>query len=452
MTPQRRVPGGFVYVWVSPLVRRRCDTRRDTADYLGPMTKFRIKPRDTAPDVTQMSVTERAALDPEFAARLKQVHADSAARSRAAENKWLGPGLDRLPSGAIRYRYRDAQGVQRTGRVESPTYKVKRHGADDVKARDEARRLLAAAKGEVASGVAVAVVKDKVADYARTWNQSRPTRTTSQKARASNLRLLERSPLGSVPIQSVKPSQVQQWVKWMIDEGHGPSTVRQRYKWLSSVFRSAVDDQVIRQSPCVRISLPEVARDTSEPLTLDQVRSLADAIEPRYQFAVLLQAGCGLRVSELLGLTPECIDTESMTVAVTHQRAADGSLTDLKTSASKRTLPFPAGLLDPFKAHTDTFVKGAPLFPNIKGGSTSKDTYNREFRRAVEACDDVPDETTTHDLRHHYGAVLLLANVPVNTVARMMGHQDATTLLRVYARVLDQSKDLVRNALDNLWG
>ncbi len=71
---------------------------------------------------------------------------------------------------------------------------------------------------------------------------------------------------------------------------------------LRSIYTSAVLDRLVASSPVVRVQLPRSERARVVPLTVDQVRALAEAMPARTRAMVLTQAGLGLRVGELLAL------------------------------------------------------------------------------------------------------------------------------------------------------
>jgi integrase len=100
-------------------------------------------------------------------------------------------------------------------------------------------------------------------------------------------------------------TDVEALVKRWVADGAAPRTTRDRFKWVKTLFAAAVRSDVIRKSPCVGIKLPEVVAAKITPLTATQVEALADAIDPRLRAMVLLGYGCGLRVSEALGLTEQ---------------------------------------------------------------------------------------------------------------------------------------------------
>jgi len=104
-----------------------------------------------------------------------------------------------------------------------------------------------------------------------------------------------------------------------------------------SVYAAAVVDRLVVSSPATRLTLPSAHRERVVPLTVDQVRALAGALAPRYQAMVLVQAGLGLRVGELLGLRVGDVDFLRRTVHVEHQAVQrTRELLPPKTPRSKR--------------------------------------------------------------------------------------------------------------------
>ena len=64
----------------------------------------------------------------------------------------------------------------------------------------------------------------------------------------------------------------------------------------------------------------------------------------------------------------------------------------------------------------------------------------------------LPKGTTSHDLRHHYAGVLLAAGESVMAVAERLGHEDASLVLSTYGRLMPDSDDRTRSAVDAAWG
>jgi integrase len=159
-----------------------------------------------------------------------------------------------------------------------------------------------------------------VTEACRRWAASRPHRpTTAVRVQRMIRQQVEPSPLGSMRLVSVKPSDVQGWVTGLVNAGLAPATVKLYLRLFSAVCNSAVLDSVIPSSPVQRITLPRPEVERVVPLTVAQVRIIADAVPPRNRAMVITQAGLGLRVGELLALRVADVDFLRRTTRVEHQ-------------------------------------------------------------------------------------------------------------------------------------
>ncbi|MGH3824151.1 MAG: tyrosine-type recombinase/integrase [Pseudonocardiaceae bacterium] len=172
---------------------------------------------------------------------------------------------------------------------------------------------------------------------------------------------IEPTSLGSRKLAAVRPSEVHAWVA---DRGTvlAPATLRKLVGLLRSVFADAVLDRRIATNPVVRVSLPTAPRERVVPLTVSQVRALADAVPPRYRAMVLTRAGLGLRIGELLGLRLADIDFLRRTVRIEHQsHGVTRQLVPPKTESSRRVIPLPAMVADALAAHLAARPAGADI-------------------------------------------------------------------------------------------
>jgi integrase len=83
-----------------------------------------------------------------------------------------------------------------------------------------------------------------------------------------------------------------------------PSTVHTVFAVLRSLTQGAVADQLIPANPCSRVPLPRLDKHVVVPLPASAV----SAMPPRYELAVWLAAGAGLREGEALGLTAQRVE------------------------------------------------------------------------------------------------------------------------------------------------
>lgn len=201
-----------------------------------------------------------------------------------------------------------------------------------------------------------------VAEYARRWAASRPHKSGTARRTESMISVhIEGTPLGARRLASVLPPEVLGWVSGRA-KVLAPSTLRQLVGLVRSVFTSAVADRLVVTSPATRLTLPSAERERIVPLSVEQVRGLAEAMAPRYRAMVYVQAGTGLRIGELLGLRLCDVDFLRRTGRVEHQAAQKTrELVPPKTPRSRRSVPLPKVAADALAAHLAEFPAGEPV-------------------------------------------------------------------------------------------
>ncbi|MEV1175818.1 site-specific integrase [Nonomuraea sp. NPDC049784] len=178
--------------------------------------------------------------------------------------------------------------------------------------------------------------------------------------------------------------------------------------------------------------------------------ALADAITPRYQLAVWLGFGLGLRPGEALGLTTAKVEAETKRVYV-HRQAQNGELVELKTKASRRTLPVYDLILAKVEEHQRGYRvgPGGILITNRCGRIAQRKSFNDCWRQAVEAA-GLPKGTRFHDLRHFYASGLIKANLNPKVIQTRLGHATIAETMDTYGHLFPDQDDLGRGAIDAL--
>lgn len=299
-----------------------------------------------------------------------------------------------------------------------------------------------------------------VTEYARSWAAARPFRASTARRVEGQIRVhIEGSALGGRRLVAVRPSEVQAWAG-QLAKTHAPATVALQVTLLKSVYAAAVLDRLVAASPVVKIALPRADRPRIVPLSVGQVRELANAVPDRYSALVLTQAGLGLRLGELLALRVQDVDFLRRTARVEYQlNDRTRERVEPKTPKSRRTVPLPAVVQEALAAHIAQFppLADGTLFYGHNERVLHHPYYGtRIFKRAVLRLaagegSTFPAATTPHDLRHHYASVLLAAGESVVAVAERLGHDDATMVIKVYGHLLPDSEDRTRRALDEAW-
>jgi integrase len=291
-----------------------------------------------------------------------------------------------------------------------------------------------------------------VADYSEVWIEGRSQRETARELRKRYLRNhIATTPLGRMRVRDVRHSHVQASATDRAKHLK-PPTLRTLVSLLSSIFSSAVMDRLISQSPVRRIRLPREAATRVVPPTVEQVRTLADAVPLHCRAMVIAQAGLGLRAGELLGLAFDDVDFLRRVVHVRKQLSRDAKQRiECKTPQSVRDVPLPRFVADELARHIRMYrySDSGLIFTTSRGGGWGQIDYARRLRWAVERA-GLPAGMTSHDLRHHYASVLS-AGESVVAVADRLGHENATLVLTTYGHLLPDSEERTRRALDEAW-
>ncbi|NRQ39672.1 site-specific integrase [Nonomuraea sp. NN258] len=229
-----------------------------------------------------------------------------------------------------------------------------------------------------------------------------------------------------------------------------PTTVHTVFAVLRLVLQAAVDDGDIPSNPCSRVPLPRIAARVVEPLPVEAVLALANVMTPRYKLAVWLGFGLGLRLGEALGLTVSKVQPEAKRVQV-HRQAQKGELVELKTKASRRTLPIDDLVLAQIQEHQTHYSPGPEgvLITNRCRRVAQRKSFNECWREAVAKA-GLPKGTRFHDLRHFYASGLIKANLNPKVIQTRLGHATIAETMDTYGHLFPDQDDLGRGAIDAL--
>lgn len=351
--------------------------------------------------------------------------------------------IKRRPDGKWRARYRDPAGKE-----------LARH----FERRVDAERFITGIEHAKIVGAYVDPAAGRVTlrDYAERWRVAQVHRPSTAVQVEGNLRKHVYPALGDRPLVSIRPSEVQAWVRGLTDE-LAPATVELIYRYLASVLRAAVADRLIVRTPCEGVKLPKQNRSQVEPLPVEGVEALVDAMPDRYRAMVVLAAGTGLRQGECFGLTMDRVDFLRRSLMVDRQLSqVSGTYPRLappKTAASVRRVPLPAVVVDALAGHLADFSPGGDglIFTNQRGEPIRRTRFSDDWRPAVARA-GLPVGTRFHDLRHFYASLLIRHGESVKVVQARLGHASAAETLDTYSHLWPDSEDQTRAAVDAVLG
>jgi integrase len=257
---------------------------------------------------------------------------------------------------------------------------------------------------------------------------------------------------GNIPLERLKPSHVQAWVKQMTDKPLAPNTIRSRLNHVRAVIRAAVADRAIPFDVTTTVTLPRARRAEAAMVipTTAQVGAAMQHAPEQFSAFVAVCAFGGLRLGEAAGLRVSDIDFMRREIHVERQaQLVNGGKVELHPPkfGSERTIYVPAELITILSEHVRVHVSGDDperwMFPGTNGDPLHQNSADYLWRK-TRATSGVGFRL--HDLRHFYASGLIAAGCDVVTVQRALGHSAASFTLNTYSHLWPKAEDRTRKA------
>jgi integrase/recombinase XerD len=224
--------------------------------------------------------------------------------------------------------------------------------------------------------------------------------------------------------------------------GARPRTTARLLSSLRRYYRYLVREGRLQADPSVRIDTPRIGRPLPESLSEREVEDLLTAPDPQDSLGLRDRAmlellyACGLRVSELVGLTSEQVNLSQGVIRLTGK------------GNKERLVPLGEEAVDWVQRYRDTCrprlagaVLARQLFITARGkGMTRQAFWYRIRHYAIKA--GINKHLSPHTLRHAFATHLLNHGADLRVVQMLLGHSDLSTT-QIYTHVArERLKDL----------
>ncbi len=223
------------------------------------------------------------------------------------------------------------------------------------------------------------------------------------------------------------------------DEGgrYSAATIHRRVSMLKGFHKFLAREGICQSDPTARLPLPKREQHLPDVLSIEQVDALMEQVATLWKGDIALRNrailevlyGCGLRVSELVGLN------------LADLRFEDGLLSVIGKGNKQRMVPISGMALHwlqrcleearPNFLGSDT-RQATAVFLNARGGRLTRQSVHTLVARAGRAIG--VENLHPHTLRHSFATHLLEGGADLRAIQEMLGHADISTT-QVYTHV-----------------
>lgn len=337
----------------------------------------------------------------------------------------------------------------------------KASGKTKTDAKDKLKEILR----DLDDGLAVAphgyTVNDAVEDWLRFGLSGKSVATVNKNAILARTHVI--SALGSRKLRDLTADDVDRWLAEKATTLSTSTLQNVRSVLSRAIGRAQARDKVKRnvvllcQTPKGRIGRPSTA------LTLPQAEALlrsAEADQSVIGAYIVLSLLTGARTEELRALTWTHVDLsgdpDATPLVPPHvmvwRSVRDGG--DTKTRRSRRTLALPQRCVAALTAHharQRPAGRDGLVFASRAGTELDAANVRRGFRRVVAAAGLAAGDWTPRELRHSFVSLLSDARVPIEQIARLVGHNGTTVTELIYRHQLRPVLDEGATVMDRIF-
>ncbi len=253
--------------------------------------------------------------------------------------------------------------------------------------------------------------------------------------------------IGDALLFKILPDHIQTMIN-DFSKSHSEKSCRNLLSDVSGVFKYAVLNKIIKNNPCNGVKVPLDSEKYQYYIyDEDEFNALLDVVTgTSFEIPVLLGALCGLRLSEIMGLTWNDIDFETKQINVRKANVCINShviTKTTKTRTSYRKITAPSYVIERLLIY-----KGVGyVYPKNDGSAENGGSFSKRFSRMLKR-NSLP-HTRFHDLRHFNATMMLKKGVSDKEASERLGHSDVN-MTKKYQHVLSNMKSKSADILDSI--
>ena len=223
-------------------------------------------------------------------------------------------------------------------------------------------------------------------------------------------------------------------LSWRLQAGYQARSTARFLSALRGFYRYLLRQGRITEDPTLQVAMPKIGRPLPKSLSEADVEALlaapeiAEPLGLRDRCMLEVLYACGLRVSELVSLTLEQLNSRQ------------GVLRVFGKGSKERLVPLGEEALLWLERYLQEgrplLLKGAPsdvLFPSLRGEQMTRQTFWHRIKLHARAA-MIQAPLSPHTLRHAFATHLLNHGADLRVVQMLLGHSDLSTT-QIYTHV-----------------
>lgn len=231
---------------------------------------------------------------------------------------------------------------------------------------------------------------------------------------------------GLVPISQISVSDMRAWMASERGRGVAARSLARSLSAVKTFYRWLAEREGFEPTAVLSTRAPKFQKKLPRPLAEDAARAMIDTVElqaaepwvaARDMAVMTLLYGCGLRISEALGLRGRDVPLPQ-------------TLRILGKGGKERVVPVIPQARDAVAAYLrqcpHPVEPDAPLFRGVRGGALNP----RAIQKVTEAARlqlGLPATATPHAMRHSFATHLLSAGGDLRAIQELLGHASLST-------------------------
>ncbi len=241
-------------------------------------------------------------------------------------------------------------------------------------------------------------------------------------------------------LMQITSQDIRSWLAHRLDQGLSARSNARALSALKTFARFILKRHEVEISAIIKMQSPRFGQSLPRPSTHAQLLDVINSsvAEPEWVSTrdlgiLVLIYSTGLRISEVLALTPKDVEKDTLLVKGKGKK--------------ERIVP----LLEEAKHYIShyiqkcpyTLLKDSPLFVGKQGKPLNPGVFQRYIRN-LRRTQNWPESFTPHALRHTFATELLKNNMDLRTLQTLLGHESLSTT-QLYTQISDPQLTAVYN-------